>query len=74
MITEHDSYSTIDAGDYYIILPVLPEHELQTYLETHKAVKVPKGFKYNSGTNSEWLSIEQIRQLIKQHVDPNFSY
>ncbi|NSW44721.1 MAG: UDP-N-acetylglucosamine 4,6-dehydratase (inverting) [Bacteroidales bacterium] len=74
MITEHDSYSTIDAGQYYIILPVLPEHELQIYLEKHKAVRVPKGFKYNSGTNKDWLSVEQIRQLIKQHVDPNFSF
>jgi len=72
MITEHDSYSTIDAGQYYIILPVQPENELQIYLEKHKAVRVPKGFIYNSGTNTDWLSVEQIRHLIKQHVDPNF--
>ncbi len=73
MITEHDSFSTLDAGDYYIILPVLPENEMTHYLESHKAVRVPKGFKYNSGTNSQWLSVNEIRELIKNHVDKNFT-
>lgn len=65
MITEHDSYNTLDAGDYYIILPVLPENETQVYIEKHNAQKVPQGFKYNSGTNNQWLSVNEIRELIK---------
>jgi len=69
MITEHDSYSTLDAGDYYIILPVLPEHETELYIQKHQAQKVAKGFKYNSGTNNQWLSVEDIRELIKKHVN-----
>ncbi|EOD9423378.1 UDP-N-acetylglucosamine 4,6-dehydratase (inverting), partial [Vibrio campbellii] len=35
--------------------------------------KVPFGFKYNSGTNTEWESIESLRELIVEHVDPNFT-
>ncbi|MCX7862504.1 MAG: UDP-N-acetylglucosamine 4,6-dehydratase (inverting) [Bacteroidales bacterium] len=73
MITEHDSISTIDGGNYYIILPVLPEKELDKFIEHHRGKIVAKGFKYNSGTNTHWLSVEEIRKLIKQHVDPNFS-
>ncbi|MHA2729621.1 UDP-N-acetylglucosamine 4,6-dehydratase (inverting), partial [Vibrio campbellii] len=42
-------------------------------LDHHKAEKVPFGFKYNSGTNTEWESIESLRELIVEHVDPNFT-
>ncbi|MGQ9846631.1 MAG: UDP-N-acetylglucosamine 4,6-dehydratase (inverting) [Bacteroidales bacterium] len=66
MITEHDSYNTLDAGDYYIILPVLPENETQLYMKKYNAQRVPKGFKYNSGTNNQWLSVSEIRELIKK--------
>ena len=27
--------------------------------------KVPDGFSYSSGNNSEWLSVEQIREMLK---------
>ena len=73
MITEHDSFSTIDAGEYFVLLPVLTDDKMQKYLDHYKATKVPMGFKYNSGTNSQWLSVEDIRNLIKGHVDPDFS-
>ena len=29
-------------------------------------------FSYSSGTNSEWETVESIRNLIKEHVDSNF--
>jgi hypothetical protein len=30
--------------------------------------EVSAGFSYNSGTNSEFLSVAQLRALIEQHV------
>ena len=72
MITEADSYTTYDLGKYYAILPQTPNFNLEAYLKKHNGKKVTPGFKYNSGTNEEWLDVEQIRQLIKEHVDPNF--
>jgi len=33
---------------------------------------VANGFSYNSGNNSEWETIESLRELVKIHVDPNF--
>jgi len=33
---------------------------------------VATGFAYNSGTNPEFLSVEQLRALIREHVDPAF--
>lgn len=73
MITISDSFSTYDLGAYYTILPQMPRWRMGDFLDHFKPVKVSEGFNYNSGTNTEWLSVEQIRTLIKQHVDPNFS-
>ena len=74
MITDTDSLNTIDLGLYYAILPSVSfMYTHDEYLDHHKAEKVPFGFKYNSGTNTEWESVESLRELIKEHVDPNFS-
>jgi len=73
MITDTDSLNTIDLGPYYAILPSVSfTYNEQDYMKHHKAEKVPFGFKYNSGTNTEWETVEGIRELIKLHVDPNF--
>jgi len=74
MITDSDSLNTIDLGKYYAILPSVSfTYNEEDFLEHHKAVKVPFGFKYNSGTNTEWETVESLRELIIEHVDPNFS-
>jgi UDP-N-acetylglucosamine 4,6-dehydratase/5-epimerase len=74
MITDTDSLNTIDLGRYYAILPSVSfTHTENDFIEHHKAVKVSFGFKYNSGTNTEWETVESLRDLIVEHVDPNFS-
>ena len=72
MITTSDSFSTIDVGNYYAILP--PDGQLHSIYEKSniKFEKIKKGFSYNSGNNDHFLSIEEIRNLIKDHIDPNF--
>lgn len=73
MITESDSLNTIDLGKYYAILPsVSYTYKPDEYLQHHNAKVVPFGFKYNSGTNTEWETVESLRDLIVEHVDPNF--
>ncbi|MFB9213685.1 UDP-N-acetylglucosamine 4,6-dehydratase (inverting) [Vibrio sinaloensis] len=73
MITDTDSLNTIDLGKYYAILPSVSfTYTEEEYLVHHNAEKVPFGFKYNSGTNTEWESIDDLRNLIREHVDPNF--
>lgn len=73
MITTSDSFSTYDLGRYYAIVPQVPVFELSAFMVAFNAVKVPQGFCYNSGENSEWVSPEQMRILIREHVDPTFS-
>lgn len=73
MITESDSLNTIESEERYIILPSgIPAERKKMLLERYKAKPVTPGFKYNSGNNSQWLSVEDIRQQIITHVDPNF--
>lgn len=73
MITTSDSFYTWDLGKYYTILPATHSWKLPDFIEKFKATKVTEGFRYNSGENTEWETIESLRQLIIEHVDPNFS-
>lgn len=73
MITSSDSFYTYDLGKYYTILPSQHRWDLDEYKEYFGAVKVPAGFRYNSGENSDWVNVDELRDLIKNHVDPEFS-
>ena len=72
MITDSDSYYTYDLGKYYTILPSSHRWKLEEFLSHFNGKKVPFGFRYNSGENTEWETVEGLRELIKEHVDPAF--
>lgn len=72
MITPSDSFYTYDLGQYYVILPAQPNWKLEKFITEFNAEKVPAGFAYNSETNSEWETVETMKDLIREHVDPNF--
>lgn len=72
MITSSDSFNTYDLGEYYSILPQVPRFNLEDFIDHHKAKPVEQGFRYNSGENDEWETVESLRKLIKEHVDPTF--
>ena len=72
MITPSDSFYTYDMGKYYAILPSVPNWNLEDFKREFGARLVENGFSYNSGTNSEWVTIEELRRFITTHVDPSF--
>jgi UDP-N-acetylglucosamine 4,6-dehydratase (inverting) len=72
MITPSDSFYTYDLGKYYAILPAVTGWKIEAFLSEFNGKKVPEGFAYNSSDNTEWETIETLRQLIKEHVDPTF--
>lgn len=74
MITSSDSYLTYDLGKYYVILPSTPKWDVCHFLTSNNATKVVDGFSYNSLNNTEWLKVEELRSLIKEHVDSNFTH
>jgi UDP-N-acetylglucosamine 4,6-dehydratase len=72
MITASDSFTTVDLGAYYAILPS-DGRLLQRYRSEGRSFNaVEAGFAYNSGSNPEFLSVDQLRELIREHVDPGF--
>ncbi len=76
MITSSDSPNTIENDRYYVIVPTLSGHsreqDMRAYADHHQAKPTEEGFRYSSGANSTWLSVDEVRQLIKEHVDDSF--
>jgi UDP-N-acetylglucosamine 4,6-dehydratase len=74
MITASDSFTTYDLGKYYVILPQMTSWNLEDYINNFSAKLVPQGFSYSSDKNTEWETVEQLRILIKNHVDQEFIF
>lgn len=68
LITSSDSYNTYDIGKYYIILQNLNKNILTKYKKKFSIRKVKENFVYSSGTNKKFLSIEELKNLIKLNV------
>ena len=73
MITVSDALNTYDIGKYYAILPQKTIFNREKFIEHFKAKLVDPNFSYSSGDNEEWETIESLRELVKIHVDPNFT-
>ncbi len=63
MITEEDSMTTYEYDKNFIIYPQMFWQESKRPNPSGK--KVADGFYYSSGNNTQWLSVEQIRALLK---------
>ncbi|KAB4036069.1 UDP-N-acetylglucosamine 4,6-dehydratase (inverting), partial [Bacteroides uniformis] len=48
------------------------KHSREEFIRHHNAVPVPDGFHYSSDNNTEWETVETMRENIKKYVDPNF--
>ncbi len=68
MITTSDSPNTVDLGPYYAILSSSSDYSTEDYCKRVGAVPVALGFSYDSGTNKDFLSVEQLREQIERHV------
>lgn len=73
MITSSDSFFTYDLDKYFVIIPQTPIWNVSDFIANFNAKLVPNGFSYNSGTNTEWETVDSLRSLIKDHVDSNFT-
>ena len=72
MITASDSPNTFDIGQYYVILPASNSDTAKAYATSGVGQRVEPGFCYDSGTNPDFLDVDQIRKLIVDHIDPAF--
>jgi UDP-N-acetylglucosamine 4,6-dehydratase len=68
MITASDSYNTYDLGKYYVIIPTVPNWNIEDFKSYFSAKKVENGFNYSSGQNTEWESVDSLRKLIQNFI------
>jgi hypothetical protein len=67
MITERDSFNTIESKNYYVILPSATNN-LKKYLKIFKAKKITKPFSYNSLLNPMKMTIKEIEEKIQNII------
>lgn len=63
MVTVEDSMTTYEYDKHFIVYPQMVWSDKQKPLPGGK--KVEEGFSYSSGNNTEWLSVEEIQELLK---------
>ena len=63
MVTTEDSSTTYEYDKHFIVYPQVVWNDKQKINESGK--RVPEGFSYSSDNNTEWLSVEDIRELLK---------
>ena len=67
MCPADDSHLTIEFSDYFVIKPSITFFDKDfDYLESRdgeRGESVDQGFEYNSGTNTDFLSIEKLKEL-----------
>jgi nucleoside-diphosphate-sugar epimerase len=68
MITSSDSYNTYDLGKYYVIIPTVPNWNIEEFKSYFNAKKVENGFNYSSGQNTEWETVESLKKLISEYI------
>lgn len=71
MITSTDALATVEFGDYYVILPSFGIWDVDDFMKTSAEApgrRTEYGFQYNSGTNDDFLTVEQIRDLIETEL------
>lgn len=66
LIPAEESNSVYDCGSFYILAPLLA---YWTDKHFSKGTKCPDYFSYNSESNDQWLSAEEIRAWVKGFVE-----
>jgi len=72
LITASDSYTTVNLGSYFAILPTQGRSNVTSYVSKTNADLVTLGFSYNSGNNEHFLTVPELRHLIRKHIDNTF--
>jgi len=68
MCPADDSHLTLEFDDHFVIKPTIQFANMADFTTNRlgeKGVPVKQGFEYNSGNNTEWLTHEQLLEMIK---------
>jgi UDP-N-acetylglucosamine 4,6-dehydratase len=62
MVPMDDARNTVEFEDCYVIKPTFRFFSRRFCEEGSRPV--PEDFEYNSGTNSQWLTIDKLKEMI----------
>ena len=65
MVPEADSLTTYEYEKNFIIFPHMEWCDMET-VDVRGGKRVPQGFVYDSGNNTEWLSVDQLQELLSK--------
>lgn len=71
MITETDALNSLEFDDYFVILPSTRLWDVEKFRaesNANEGIWCENGFAYNSGTNSHFLTIPELKELIDNHM------
>jgi len=67
MVPADEAWHTVEFDDHYVIQPAHPWWTSEEELRQRGGRPCEPGFSYCSRTNAEWLSIEDLRELVAEH-------
>lgn len=73
MITSTDALNSVEFNKHFVILPSIPLWDVKEFTKAFNGVPCTTDFAYNSGTNDQWLSVDELRLLMINHVDKDFT-
>lgn len=71
MCPKDDSHLTLEFEDHYVLTPTINMYSVRDFTANRlgeKGISVPEGFEYNSGNNTHFLSVEELK-LLNSQVD-----
>ena len=68
MITATDAMNTLEFEKHLVILPSMRLWDVDEYKTAFVGDDCKEGFAYSSSTNEHFLTVEDLRELIREHV------
>ncbi|HUQ18259.1 MAG TPA: UDP-N-acetylglucosamine 4,6-dehydratase (inverting) [Gemmatimonadaceae bacterium] len=64
MVGEDDAINTVEYDGYYAILPTVRMWDKDHYVKTNGGRQCAEGFRYSSETNTQWLTLDELAEMI----------
>lgn len=64
MVTEEDAQNTVEYDDFFAILPTVRNWAQDEIRDNNGGRPCPEGFRYSSDTNTRWLTVAELEEII----------
>ena len=68
MVPVDDARSTLEYEDHFVIQPLFPWWDAEAFRRERGGRPCPDGFCYSSDANDRWLSVEELREIVANHL------